>query len=543
MTGRKENPRQKLIGMMYLVLTALLALNVSKEVLEAFNHITRGIDETVKNTEARNAEALTQFEQQVARSEGDSLTELCWDRAQVAVEKTKALDAFIEKIKQEAVEAEGSQHYKGDEASFLGSGMTVLEEEDNTNIASRLLAENERGSPQYGHKLQEMLNQTHADLVALFQDLPGITPEELNMVESAIGLQVLNDEDHPDLAKRDWAYKTFNEVPLGAALAILTKIQQDVRSAESEVINRMHSAIALDKKTVNALQAMVNPRSTAVAAGEAFEANIFLGAQIGSISPTITVDGEPLPLNGSTGKYRVETKQPGVYSKPVSIQFRNARTGKMETYQTMVEYEVFQTRAIVSPEAMNVLYLGLENPISVSVPGYEPNKVSASLSPADVGTITKVAEGKYVVKITKRNPAGAKVNVTVRTADGDVKSMAPSYFRIKKVPSPYANILNKTGGKITRSALQYAKDLNATLDPAFPYQGVGYTIVQYDFIYQSNTQLHRGTINSSKVQGELKTLFSEAERGDMFIISNIQAKLNGTAQVVNLPGALIFDVE
>ncbi|MCB0736682.1 MAG: gliding motility protein GldM [Bacteroidetes bacterium] len=545
MAGSKETTRQKMIGMMYLVLTALLALNVSKEVLEAFNRITRGIDQTMQTTSAKNQALLQEFEDRVGNSGGDSLANICYQKLQAALAKTSQLNAFIEKIKEEAVEAENSQEYSSNEqTSFLGSGMTVLVEQDNVDIASRMLADANHPKYRYGVKLKEMINGAKADIISLFKDLPEMDDKQLETLANAITLEALDDPENSDVDKRAWEYSTFNNVPLGAALAVLTKIQNDIKNTESEVINRLYGQISGKQPPIKGLQAMVTPRSSAVAVGEKFEADIFMGAKVGSILPEIEVDGQKVPLTGSIGKFEAETTQPGTFEKDVTIHFKNAETGKVEKYTTKLSYDVFTTSAIVSADAMNVLYVGLENPISVSVPGYEPEKVNAVLSPAGIGTLRKVGNGKYVAKITNRSASGARVLVTVQNADGSTKQLPPTNFRMKKVPAPYGNILNKTGGEISASALPFVATVNSTLDVNFPFQGVGYTVISYDFIYQvkQGGRVIKNSASSKAIHPDLKAAFQNAKRGDTFIINNIVARLNGSSETSNLPGALVFTV-
>lgn len=544
MAGSKESSRQKMIGMMYLVLTALLALNVSREVLEAFNNITRGIDQTLQTTHEKNANALKSFEKRVEDSGGDSLALVCWSKLQSALETTSKIDAFIEQVKREAVEAENSQEYDKGQTSFLGSGMTVLVEQENVDIASRMLADSHNPNYGYGEKLKNMINEGRSEIVSLFADLPEFDEDDVEEVESAITLRAEDDLDNPDLSKRKWEYTTFNNVPLGAALAVLTKIQNDIKNVESEVISRLHSQISVGTPVIGGLQAMVRPRSSVIAVGEKFEADIFLGAKMGSIEPEIKVEGQDVELKGSTGKFEASADRPGKFSKDVEIHYQDAGTGETKKYTTQFSYDVYQPTATVSAESMKVLYKGLDNPVSVSVPGYEPERVTATLSPADLGTITRISPGNYVVKLNRKNPAGAKVTVSVRKADGSFMSMEPSYFRTKSVPAPYANILNRTGDKISRAALRNVRTVNATMDPNFPFEGVRYKVSSYDYIYTKRSGgVIRGTQSGQRVTGELKAAFDNARSGDMFVIRGIEAKLVNSTEKVNLPSALVFEVE
>ena len=543
MAGIKETPRQRMIGMMYLVLTALLALNVSREVLQAFNNLTSGIAETVMSTEEKIKRDVMSFQAQVSRMEKDSMAQVHWKKVQSAVELSDSLYNKIEELKKLMVEAEENQLYEGGPESYKGSNMLVLVDEENTDVPSRLLADPNNPNRAYGKKLKELVNYTNDKLIALFKDLPETSEEEIEALSAAFSLSANDDPENPDLAKRNWEFATFNNVPLGAALAILTKMQNDLRNTESMVINKLTADFMGGGAPVNGLQAMVMPTSTTVPIGGSYEADIFLGAQISSVTPVIEVDGKKVELNGSTGKYKIPVTANGEVHKKVKISLMNPKTGITEEYETELNYEGYSTPAIVSAQKMNVFYVGLDNPVSVSVPGFEPNKVRVSLSPTTTGTITKTSEGLYKVNIGRRNSRTCKVNVSVLMDDGSTRSLKPQEFRIKNVPKPYANINNKTGSTISRAELATVNRVLATMDPEFVFDGVRYRITKYDYIYTSiNGNPARGRSSSQNIPNDLKAKFNEARTGDVFTIYQLYAKPIGFGEEVMLPGSLTFTV-
>ncbi|MFY0672064.1 MAG: hypothetical protein JXQ87_01585 [Bacteroidia bacterium] len=544
MAGIKETPRQRMIGMMYLVLTALLALNVSREVLQAFNNLTSGIAETVMSTEQKIERDVLNFTQQVSRMENDSMAQVHLIKVQSAVELSDSLYNKIESIKKLMVEAEKNQLYDGGPESYKGSNMLVLVDEENTDVPSRLLADPNNPNRAYGKKLKELVYYTNDKLISLFKDLPGTKEEELETFKAAFTLSAKDDAENPELSKRNWEFATFNNVPLGAALAILTKMQNDLRNTESMVINKLTADFMGGGQPINGLQAMVMPTSKAVPIGGSYEADIFLGAQITSVTPTIEVDGQKVELNGSTGKYRIPVTQNGAVKKSVKISLLNPKTGITEEYDTELSYEGFNTPAIVSAEKMNVFYVGLENPVSVSVPGFEPNRVQVSLSPASLGSLRRTNDGLYKVKINRRTQRTCKINVAVRMDDGTTRSLSPQEFRIKNVPKPYANINNKTGGQISKAELQSVGRVLATMDSEFLFDGVRYKITKYGFIYSpTRGNATTGTSSSQAIPSELKNRFNAARSGDVFSIYQIYAKPVGFGEEVMLPGSLTFTIK
>lgn len=530
-----------MIGMMYLVLTALLALNVSREVLQAFNNITRGIDETVLSTEHKIDVDVADFYRQVGLMKGDSMAGEYLKRVQKAVAISDSLDNEIERIKKLLVEAEESQSYDDGPESYLGSDMLVLVEEENVDIASRFLADPNQEKNAYGKRLKSMINYTRAQYVDLFKNLPEMKEEELKELEGNFTLSALDQEDHPDLAKRKWEFSTFNNVPLGAALAVLTKTQNDLRNTQAQVIAELTKNMDNDIP-IEGLQAMVKPRAISVPIGGNYEADIFLGARMGSISPTIKVDGEEVELIGSTGRFKVPVTGEGTVEKNVTIQLLNAKTGITEEYTTQLSYEGFRTPAIVSPTKMNVVYMGLENPISVSVPGFEPENVSASLSPAGVGTLKRNGTGQYVAEITSKTTRKCSVNVSVRMPDGNTKSMGTTEFRIKKVPKPYASVNAKSGGTMSVAEIGVIRRVDVSLGSEFVFEGIRYRVTKYDYLYKSERKSPvRGTANGPQISGALKASCSNAKKGDLLIISQIYASTPGVGEVL-LPSSLVYTV-
>lgn len=541
MAGGKETPRQKMIGMMYLVLTALLALNVSAEVLQAFNNITRGIVTTISATDAKNQDNLTRFKKRVDDSGGDETAQMCWDKVQVATKLTSDLYAEIEKIKKEVVEAEGTQEYDGGEESYLGSGMEKLVEQKNTDVSSRMLAEN-NPNYNYGEKLKTMINDTKNKLVDLFRDLPGMGEAEVAAIANSITLEAKDDPDQKQAAKRKWEYYTFNNIPVGATLAVLTKIQNDVKNAETEVINALYGQISAGKIEIEDFVPIVKARKSAVAVGETYKAEIFLSAKVGAITPTITVDGKEVEdMQGATGIYEQVAGSQGSVKKPVKISIKNAKTGKTKEYETTMEYDVFKAPANVSADKMNVVYVGLDNPISISVPGFEPDKISASLSPGNVGDLVKTGPGKYVAKIKTRSREGCKINVSVKLPDGSSKNMGYGEFRTMKVPSPNASLNGNQGPNISAGALKAVRIVSVTLDN-FVFEGIRYEVTNFDYIYRPQRgQLIRGSARGKQIPNDLKAAFDNAKRGDLLIINGIQASAPGLGKV-DIAGSLVFNV-
>jgi gliding motility-associated protein GldM len=262
-----------------------------------------------------------------------------------------------------------------------------------------------------------------------------VAPAYKDEVDNALTLRADDDPNQKQAAKRNWEYATFNSVPRGAAVALLTNLQNNVKNAEAEILTRLYSQLSAAKLEIDELVPVVKATKSAVAVGEKYEAKIFLSAKIGAIDPVITVDGQAVPTVDAVGEYSAVPSAQGPVKRKVTIAVKNPKTGKDDLYETEMAYDVFKAPAIISADKMNVVYQGLDNPISVSVPGFEPERVSATMSPSNLGELVREAPGKYIAKIKTRHPKGVDINVSVKLPDGSTKSMGSANFRTMRVPS------------------------------------------------------------------------------------------------------------
>jgi len=536
MAGGKETPRQKMIGMMYLVLTALLALNVSAEVLQAFQNITVGIEQTIGVTQGKNVETFAALQSKAGNMEGDENAEKVLERASKARTMCSELYSYLQGLKVEVVEMDTDQKYEGGPESYTELG--ELKDPKNIDVSSKLFAE---GPTAKGDELKAKLNETRDNLVLLFDGLEGVDDELKAELKNSLTLRA---EDNPDAKgpKKVWEYATFNGIPRGAAVALLTKLQNDVKNAEAEVLSRMYSQLSAGKLEIDELIPVISAKKSAVAVGEEYSADIFLSAKIGAIDPVITVDGQEIETVDAVGKYSTKPGAQGSQKKKVVISIKNPKTGVMDEYPAEMNYDVFKAPAIISADAMNVVYMGLENPVSISVPGFEPDKINASMSPGGLGTLVKKGPGKYVAKITKRDRKGVNINVSVRMPDGSTKTMGSQNFRTLKVPSPTASLNGNTGPTMSTGALQAVKVVSVTLEN-FVFEGIRYKTTTFDYIYKpARGNLIRGTQNGATIPNQLRAAFSNAKRGDLLIISGIYASAPGLGKVP-LAGSLVFTVQ
>jgi len=431
----RETPRQRMIGILYLVLLALLALNVPDSILDAFKNINNSLETSKSNVNTAVQQLFAAFENTKLKEE-PARAKPIYDKAKKAQAIIGELDKYILSLKEEFVKQGGGyDEEKGD-----------LVKRENEDISPNLMINEKKGTV-----LKDKINDTRAKLLAL------LTPEEQKMV--SFSLEAKNPEKSVN-GKKSWEEINFGSgTPLTAAMTILTKIQTDAQNAESDVVKiilgKMDQAVVnLDKFAAVA----VAPTSYLVQ-GQPYKAEVFLTASDSKSEPAISVNGSSLQIVDGKGVYSVPTNREGIFSWTGVIKVKQT-DGSFKEYRTPQQtYQVARPSAVVSPDKMNVLYIGVNNPISVSVPGTPTDKVRVSMSG---GSISSAGAGKYNVRVS--SPGTARISVSAEVAPGKTQTLSSTEFRVKRIPDPIAKFAGKTGGSMATVALKAQNALFAKLD-------------------------------------------------------------------------------
>ena len=424
-----------MIGILYLVLLALLALNVPDSILDAFKNINNSLETSKSNVNTAVQQLFTAFENTKLKEE-PARAKPIYDKAKKAQAIIGDLDKYILSLKEElAKQGGGYDEEKGD-----------LVKRENEDISPNLMINEKKGT-----LLKDKINDTRAKLLAL------LTPEEQKMV--SFSLEAKNPEKSVN-GKKSWEEINFGSgTPLTAAMTILTKIQTDAKNAESDVVKiilgKMDQAVVnLDKFAAVA----VAPTSYLVQ-GQPYKAEVFLTASDSKSEPAISVNGSALQIVDGKGVYSVPTNREGIFSWTGVIKVKQT-DGSYKEYRTPQQtYQVARPSAVVSPDKMNVLYIGVNNPISVSAPGTPTDKVRVSMSG---GSISSAGGGKYNVRVS--SPGTARIAVSAEVAPGKTQTLSSTEFRVKRIPDPIAKFAGKTGGSMATVAIKAQNALFAKLD-------------------------------------------------------------------------------
>jgi gliding motility-associated protein GldM len=509
MSGGKETPRQKMIGMMYLVLTALLALNVSKEILEAFVVMNDGLVKTNANFETNNTNLYAALKQQL---------ELEPTRAKVPYENSlkvkkwsDELHKFIHEIQSELIAAE--DQVPKEVSDTLAFKLGSVQNKDKYDNCTRIMCgETVDGS---GGKARELKDK----IIAYKKNLLSVLDPEVAK-KTQIGLET-NDPPKEGPEVETWETHKFYHLPVAAQISVLTQMQTEIRNAEGTILNELVKSVGAKTIKVDKLAAQMIPSSSVVTLGDEFTAKIFVAAFNSSMTPDVSVNGRQITETDENGSvvYKARPASEGAQKIKASVKFINAE-GKEEISDVEYEYMAIKPAAVVSPTKMNVFYIGVDNPVSVSVPGSDPTKVNATLVGAP-GTITKVKAGEYIVKVN----SGTKctVPVTVAAAGGKNSSMGAPEFRVKRIPDPTPMLLGKKSGEaLSIGELKTAGYLSAVLE-GFDFQA-NFTIQSFEFGANIGGFYKTAQVSGNRFDASVNALLNQVKPGGKIFFSDVRAK-------------------
>ncbi|OFX19219.1 MAG: hypothetical protein A2041_10875 [Bacteroidetes bacterium GWA2_31_9b] len=466
----KETPRQKMIGMMYLVLTAMLALNVSAEVLEAFGAVDEGLKKTTVNYSEKNIVLYNDFNKQFAQNETKVRP---WkEKADEVKKRSDEIYEYIQELKRIIVTANGQGIDKGDKSAIEEDGeidFEKLEGKDKFDNPSMILLGSNRDGKAF--ELREKIKDYKEYLETLVDEDDVRIRHSL---ESNLGTE--NPPPAKDGTERSWEVKYFESMPLAAVMPLLTKLQVDIRNSESEIVQYLLTQINAGSFSFNKLEPTVIPNTNYVLEGNAYKADVFLAAvdtlnlpivYVGRYDSVRLDDGsfdyrmvgsyDSLDILDGKGKFSALSNRLGKQDWGGIIKLRGP-DGNFIKKTFKRTYTVAKPNLVVSPTKMNVFYVGVDNPVSISIAGIAGDKIEPSITN---GKIIKKGDGEFIVNV---NRPGNSLITVVANIDGTRKSMGVASFRVKALPDPVVKVAGKQGGKIEKNVLNAQAGVFAVMD-------------------------------------------------------------------------------
>ena len=447
MSGGKETPRQKMIGMMYLVLTALLAMNVSKQILKGYVTVNESMEHSKKNLTTNNKLVMEAFQNTI---NGNPAAKPYYDKAVEAEQRIKEVVKYIDGIKKIVFE----------ETEKLGGGDTMqlrfAPSLDNYDIPTHILIGSDAATPEnkpnsaleLKSKMDGLMNGLIAQLDGMQADKKTkFLPEIYNNLKKKLTDMKPHDSGaEEDGIKMTWDVENFYHLPEAAVITNLNKMQADLLNLEAEILGEYSAASGKLAIKFDKLTAKVIAPSSYIQAGQPYKADVFLAAsssalgdeqiQVSIGKDTLTGAGnDKVKLEMGMGKIELPTGGVGEQNHTGVIMFKKP-DGTVEPYPYHLSYMVAAPSAAVALDKMNVFYIGVPNPISVSAGGVAPSELSVSGS-GGIKLAPKGGAGKY--EVTATTPGSVTISVSAKTKDG-MKPQGTFKFRVKKIPDPVAKV-------------------------------------------------------------------------------------------------------
>ena len=500
MAAQKISTRQKMINMMYLVLMALLALNVSKETLDVIVKVDKGMAKTTENFEAKNNQLYASFDNAYFLNPTKVGP---WKQKADAVKINS--DSLFNKI----------DEYKFDivrRADKEGADLDSIKNLEDLNASAEIMLTAEGG--RRGNDLRSSI-ESYRDF--LLNMIPEADSSFLNAIRENLNTTDPPRDEHN--ASRTWQQDNFEDLPLIGVIALMTKMQADVRNAESDVLNYLYKEIDAESFKFNKLMPVAIPKSKYLIKGEVFEADIFLSAADTTQDPRIIVNGQNQIVNDGKAVYSETTTSVGKKNWGGVIKY-TAPDGSTKDYRFEGEYEVVDASVVVSPTKMNVLFMGIPdgNPIAIAVPGISDDKLTAEM---DKGELRRNRNGDSWLAFPNENFGEATINVYAEI-DGERKLMDNKKFRLKRLPDPVAKVNNQRGGSISKDLLLAQIEVQAALEDFFfdlKYTVTGFTVTTLTNNYEDDEPS-----NSSRFTKNQKDLIRTLNRRQKVYIEDIRCE-------------------
>jgi len=577
MAGGKLSARQKMINMMYLVLTALLALNVTKEILLAFTVLDNSLKKSTSNIEVKTIKIVDNLKKTAQDNNLGAKAALvyCTD----ANKATKLFVDNIHRIKTELLRySQGSidpntgdpklafkidEEHKADYVETAQYPWVVMKNGDmpelvsGDNLDDHVRYFNEELAGKRGKDLEAEINKTRVELLSLVNKAikdPNLAKNKETVeflksrlsdiaLKSTLSAGTVKDPfnaasgpviDHEG-QELSWAEVYMHSTPLAAVFAMLSKIENDAKILETEICQVLAESVSAADFKFDAIIPVVSAKTGAVVTGQTYEADILLAAYNSKAEMRITVNGASVPVENGVGKYKVTPQSAG--TNPLNVKIIVPKPGGGEEVKdAQAEFTAFAPSAAISADALNVVYEGLENPISISVGGVDPANVSARIvgcvikgdgSVTNVGQATNAvitgSKGKYKVTIPKKM-GDCQIQVAAKLPDGRMKPMGTKNFKVKPVPKPRFKCgAVEFAGTISVEALKLQPSASAVLDN-FVYEGVRFQVLSYKFTALGRRTGGPKTINGNSASLEpIKSILGLLGSGDFVQFSDVRA--------------------
>jgi len=491
MAAVNETPRQKMMGILYLVLLGIAATTVTDHVLDAFSNLTVSLETSTKNVQSTVSNSFSAFEATKLKSD-PVRNQPIYDKAKKIKGYVDDLDAYINGVKEKLTVEGGGLEKDGE-----------LKAKADVDIAPRVMVR--KG---LAKELKQHIEDTRSKILA------SLDKNETN------GLTLsLNAQDPPKKVgqlKVSWEEDNFGDgIPLVAAITALTKIQSDLKNTESDVIGRILQA---DKTQIvmDRFEAVAVAPSSYILVGEQYKAQVFLSSSSSTSNPEIMVGGQKLNVVDGKGVFTAAATSEGEKKWSATIRVKKTDGTTQEYKLPDQTYTVARPSATISPDKMNVFYIGLPNPVSISAPGFSDDKIHVSLSAGELSG----HGGAYTFNFKPAQRGKVTVTISGELEKGKNKVLTTKEFRVKTIPPPRVKFANKGGGKLNAVAMKSQNRLFAVLED-FEFEAT-FTIKHFTlYINKPRSDVFVKESNSNVLTPEMQSAMNGVTTGSRVTFDNV----------------------
>ncbi|NPD44444.1 gliding motility protein GldM [Lentimicrobium sp. S6] len=529
MAGFKETPRQKMIGMMYLVLTALLALNVSKEILDAFIIVNDSVEKTSENFSAKIAALHEDFSMQYQMNQ-DKVGPF-YTKSEEAKNYSQDLINYIDSVK--FVVIARVERIPFDTARIMK--LADIKAKDNYNDPTSYLVGGEGMKNGEGYAMMNKINEYKVRMLEL------IPEEEREMLN--IGLETGGNYRSTSKQSLDWVQYNFYHTILAADVTIFNKIVNEIRNAEYDVVSHLYQGIDKEDFKFSDIKAKVLPQSRYIFKGETFDAEVFLAAvdensepemyyQMGAVDWDDSFINSATHLTGDSGFVRLSINTSNLETREYTFAGQigvKSPTGQIDFKPFKSSFIVAEPSANVAATKMNVFYRGVDNPIRLSAAG-----VPASQLKYDIfgdGLIANTADGLIVKNLKKRTVQSVTIKVYSEIGN-QRKELGEQVFRVKDLPPPNINVRNMDKGVVARQSLLANPYLLCEL-PEYVNFEYKYQVTRFTLSIVKNGDNFDKQASSPYLTEDMKSYIQTARKNTMLVFSNIEVQ--GPIEKMSVP--------
>ncbi len=521
-----KEPRQLMINIMYLVLTALLALNVSAEIFNAFKVVDEGLVKSNSVLDEENAAKPTKIDQ-LAKKKEEELRKYA-ERAPEVRKLSEEFSTYIDGIVNHMIDQAGNKDGEvTDEDYRVVKGVKELIGKKDKDITTRYLV-GDKKEPGIGGEIKDKIEEYRTKFLELVDE------EDREAFENNIALNVDDETWKTAKDKKSWQDYYFRQMPLAATLPIFSKFKNDAKSTENAILDYYLDKVGGTDIVFDDFQVVSSARKSYITKGERYETAIFLSASSKNVENlSVSVNGQRLPVQNGVAKFTAPGNSIGIKKYTATISFTNPVTKEVTTRKEVFEYEVGERSATISLDKMNVFYLGVKNPITVSAAGVSSNDLRLSPSGAGI-TLTKTGSNNYDVEVKAAGTA------TITMSGGGLVPTAFEY-RVKPIPDPTPRLGALKETSVGNGVFKAQRGLIAALDK-FDFDA-RCSIQSFRVVRVAPRQDAQPVENpGAKFTAEASRIMKMAKPGDTYYFEKVKCRCPGDKAGRNLP-QLVFNIK